>query len=138
VPTTTARDNHQEVTMSQTTTTAPGACRDCGGPLVQAFDTSGSYDRCRRCGHVFLAEDTTTTTRVEDLVVGDVVVTTRRFHGVDVSRHVTITDLEGEYPLAADAGRWLMFRGDMTSNVGAPQAAWGFMLEAGTTAEVAR
>lgn len=40
----------------------PTRCRDCGGPLVEAFGPSdpaplaprySQYDRCRRCGHVF-------------------------------------------------------------------------------------
>ena len=31
-------------------TTTP--CRDCGGPLAQAFPTTDKYARCRACGHV--------------------------------------------------------------------------------------
>jgi hypothetical protein len=46
--------NLQEETMN-TPTSAPARCRDCDGPLVQAFSTTRAYDRCQRCGHVFPA-----------------------------------------------------------------------------------
>jgi len=39
--------------MTRNTHQSPEVCRDCGGPLVRAFDASANYDRCRRCGHVF-------------------------------------------------------------------------------------
>jgi len=32
-------------------------CKDCGGPLVQAFATTTNYLRCRRCGHVFESKE---------------------------------------------------------------------------------